>query len=116
MTLEERWSHDLAELRAQRRFRSLSAPCGIDLSSNDYLGYGSFRCPRFAARADGSLLSRSGLASRLLRGQHPIWDEVEAALAGWHGAEAALVMTSGYVANEGLLSTVIEPDDWVASD
>jgi 7-keto-8-aminopelargonate synthetase-like enzyme len=26
------------------------------------------------------------------------------------------MMTSGYSANEGLLATVIEPDDWVASD
>src|SRR5262249_44403119 len=31
-------------------------------------------------------------------------------------AESALMMTSGYVANEGLLATVIEPYDWVASD
>jgi 8-amino-7-oxononanoate synthase len=41
---------------------------------------------------------------------------VEAELAQWHGAEAALMLTSGYTANEGLLATVIEPDDWVASD
>jgi len=120
MTLEERWSHDLAELRAQGRYRSLSAPFGIDLSSNDYLGYGSeYPCPPTSIPRSperNGALSRSGLASRLLRGQHPIWDEVEATLAGWHGAEAALVMTSGYVANEGLLSTVIEADDWVASD
>jgi 8-amino-7-oxononanoate synthase len=123
MTLEERWSHELAELRAQGRYRKLSAPFGIDLSSNDYLGYG-LKCPRpptpLSRLAEGAggegHLSRSGLASRLLRGHHPVWDEVESALAGWHGAEAALVMTSGYVANEGLLSTVIEPDDWVASD
>ena len=56
------------------------------------------------------------MASRLLRGQHPIWQEVETALAQWHGAEAALMLTSGYAANEGLLSTIIEPADWVASD
>jgi 8-amino-7-oxononanoate synthase len=60
--------------------------------------------------------SRSGTASRLLRGHHPVWDEVESALAKWHGAESVLMMTSGYAANEGLISTIIEPGDWVASD
>lgn len=117
MTLSERWSQHLAELRAQGRYRTLSAPAGIDLSSNDYLGYGA-RPRASAASACGNewAFSRSGLASRLLRGQHPIWDEVEAALAQWHGAEAALMTTSGYVANEGLLSTIVEPEDWVASD
>jgi 8-amino-7-oxononanoate synthase len=51
-----------------------------------------------------------------LSGHHPIWDEVETALARWHGAEAALMFTSGYAANEGLLATAVEPRDWVASD
>jgi 8-amino-7-oxononanoate synthase len=110
MTLEERWQAQLDLLRRQGRYRSLNPPRGIDFSSNDYLGYGK----RFWSNIDD--LSRSGQASRLLRGHHEIWDEVEARLADWHGAEAALMMTSGYVANEGLLSTVIEPQDWVASD
>ncbi len=110
MTLEERWQAQLGALRDQGRYRTLKKPNGIDFSSNDYLGYGK----RFWQNAAN--LSRSGQASRLLRGHHEIWEEVEARLAEWHGAEAALMMTSGYVANEGLLSTVIEPQDWVASD
>src|SRR5206468_9871553 len=61
-------------------------------------------------------LPRGATASRLLRGHHPAWDVVETRLAGWHGAEAALVFNSGYVANEGLLSTVIATGDWIASD
>jgi 8-amino-7-oxononanoate synthase len=110
MTLEERWHIQLEALRSQGRYRTLNGPRGIDFSSNDYLGYGKI----FWAGAAN--LSRSGQASRLLRGHHEIWDEVETRLAEWHGAEAALMMTSGYAANEGLLSTVIEPQDWVASD
>ena len=112
MSLQERWERTLSQLREQGRFRRLQAPAGIDFASNDYLGYGGGR----AVALPPSTLSTSGAASRLLRGNHPIWDEVEAQLARWHGTEAALVFTSGYSANEGLLSTIIGPRDWVASD
>lgn len=110
MSLRDRWISRLEELRRLGRFRELSRPRGIDFSSNDYLGYRSLSWP---AETE---LARSGTASRLLRGHHEIWDEVESRLARWHGSEAALMFTSGYAANEGLLSTVIEPGDWVASD
>lgn len=113
MSLHERWRAELDELRNRGRFRALTPPAGIDFSSNDYLGYGK-RDLLAEGGSDG--LSRSGTASRLLRGHHPIWDAVEAKLAAWHRAEAALVMTSGYAANEGLLSTVIAPGDLAFSD
>jgi 8-amino-7-oxononanoate synthase len=110
MSLSARWTSALDQLRAQGRFRQFAPPAGIDFTSNDYLGYASLSNPP----CDD--LSRTGAASRLLRGHYPIWDTVESALAGWHGAEAALMMTSGYAANEGLISTLMEPGDWVASD
>jgi 8-amino-7-oxononanoate synthase len=109
MSLQSRWRSELERLRAEGRWRRLTPPAGIDFSSNDYLGYGKRLWPAVAG-------GHSGTASRLLRGHHPVWDEVESALAQWHGAEAALVFSSGYSANEGLLATVIEPGDWVASD
>jgi 8-amino-7-oxononanoate synthase len=110
MNLNNRWLTQLEALRAKGRLRTLRSGQGIDFASNDYLGYAKLTSP------SSPDLSRSGAASRLLRGHHPIWDEVESALARWHGSEAALMMTSGYVANEGLLSTVIERTDWVVSD
>jgi 8-amino-7-oxononanoate synthase len=112
VSLADRWERTLSQLREQGRFRELRPPSGIDFASNDYLGYAGSR----ATPLPPTTLSTSGAASRLLRGHHPIWDEVETVLARWHGAEAALVFTSGYAANEGLLSTVIGPRDWVASD
>ena len=120
MSLQQRWTQTLDELRQQDRFRSFSKPLGHDFTSNDYLGYGH-HAP-LASGGEGlgvkgkTQLSHSGLSSRLLRGHHEIWDEVEARLATWHGCEAVLMMTSGYSANEGLLSTVIEPGDWVVMD
>jgi 8-amino-7-oxononanoate synthase len=110
MSLLDRWRRELDDLRALGRDRELRPPRGYDFSSNDYLGYGA----RPFANVDS--LPRGATASRLLRGHHPAWDIVENRLAGWHGAEAALVFNSGYVANEGLLSTAIAPGDWVASD
>lgn len=108
-SLSERWRSSLDALDAKGRLRSLRTPAGHDFSSNDYLGYAKRSWPQTS-------LSRSGAASRLLRGHHPLWDEVEASLADWHRAEAALVFTSGYAANEGLLSTILEPSDCVLSD
>jgi len=111
MNLTQRWLAQLESLRAQGRLRTLQSGTGVDFASNDYLGYARRRL-----KPPIPELSPSGAASRLLRGHHPIWDEVEAALARWHGAEATLVLTSGYTANQGLLATAIEPNDWVASD
>src|SRR5579862_7376227 len=105
MSLSERWRRDLEQLQAQGRYRQLALPSGLDFSSNDYLGYGN----NSSFFNEPAQLSTSGQASRLLRGQHPLWDEVETRLAEWHGAEAALMMTSGYTANEGLLSTLLQP-------
>src|SRR4051794_37445733 len=113
MTLFARWSQALNQLRAQGRYRSLRAPSGLDFTSNDYLGYGNGRLVTPQAALEPLAASRqvTGMASRLLRGHHPLWDEVEAQLASWHGAESALVLTSGYTANEGLISTLAEPGD-----
>jgi 8-amino-7-oxononanoate synthase len=113
MSLFQRWSEVLDGLRAQGRFRSFTLPGGIDFTSNDYLGYGHGRL-NHADR--GARLPRTGMASRLLRGHHAVWDEVETALARWHGCETTLMMTSGFTANEGLISTLCEPGDWVAGD
>lgn len=107
--LSERWRAELEQLREQGRYRALRQAAGIDFSSNDYLGYSKRVWP-------ASDLSRSGTASRLLRGQQPIWDEVETRLADWHRTESALMMSSGYAANEGLLSTIVAAGDTAFSD
>lgn len=115
MSLFNRLQTSLEQLRSQGRYRSFALPKGIDFTSNDYLGYGGSR--RFKIPpSELAEMPVSGIASRLLRGHHAIWEEVEAELARWHGSESALMLTSGYAANEGLISSIMEPGDWVASD
>jgi 8-amino-7-oxononanoate synthase len=115
--IQGRWEEVLGNLSSANRYRRLASRQGVDFSSNDYLGFGKDAAEgQHVNGQEFRALSRSGQASRLVRGHHAVWDDVERSLAEWHGAEASLMFTSGYVANEGLLSTVIEPDDFVVSD
>jgi 8-amino-7-oxononanoate synthase len=88
----------------------------VSFSSNDYLGFASH--PRLvdalgeAARRDGV---GSG-ASRLISGNHRVHLECEARLARFVGTESALLFSSGYAANVGVLSTLLGPGDIVFSD
>ena len=88
----------------------------IDLGSNDYLGLS--RHPRVIEAAAAALRTwgvGSG-ASRLLRGNTPPHEELEAALARLKSTEAALVFSSGYAANLGVLAALCEPDDVIFCD
>ena len=81
----------------------------LDLCSNDYLGYASDPWPVLNARSGAG-------ASRLVTGSHPAHDEAEDAIADWLGAEAALLFSSGYAANVGVLMAVAGPGDVIVSD
>lgn len=92
------------------------APGTIDCGSNDYLGLS--RHPRVIAAAQAALgeYGAGATASRLLRGNRAIHAELEADLARLKGSEAALVFSSGYAANLGLLSAICDRDDTVLCD
>lgn len=77
--------------------------------SNDYLGLAQH--PEVMAASTGA---GSG-GSRLISGTRPIHLELEAALEEFFG-RPALLFPSGYHANLALLSTVLQPEDQVASD
>jgi 8-amino-7-oxononanoate synthase len=88
----------------------------IMLGSNNYLGL--TRDPR-VKRAAAEALERYGTAltgSRLLNGTVPLHAELEREIAEWMGTDDALVFTTGYQANVGCLSTLLDPGDTVICD
>ena len=107
---------ELDALDAQGQRRRLRLPQGIDLVSNDYLGLaGDARLIERMRDALGRLGAGAG-GSRLLRGHHGYFDATETRLAAFGGSETALLFSSGYMANLGLLSTIMTRDDLVLSD
>jgi len=83
----------------------------VDVCSNDYLGYG-----RLPVSRETSTGSPGAGASRLIFGTHAAHLELERELADWVHCEAALLFSSGYVANLAALAALIKPDDVVVSD
>ncbi len=88
----------------------------VQLSSNNYLGLTTH--PRVCAAAREAL-SKYGAGSGAvmpIAGTMVIHRECEAQLAELKGAEAGLLMPSGFAANVGTVAALIGPDDLIISD
>jgi 8-amino-7-oxononanoate synthase len=113
--------HALAADRERRGMRRVLRPRPaedevLDLASNDYLGLA--RDPRVAdAAAEAARRWGAGsTGSRLVTGTTDLHARLEADLAGFVGAEAGLVFSSGYLANLGALTALAGPGARVVSD
>jgi 8-amino-7-oxononanoate synthase len=85
----------------------------VDASSNDYLGLASVD----VSRETGVQVGTPGAgASRLIHGTRAAHVQLERQLAAWVGLPAALLFTSGYAANVGVLSALGARDTVVLSD
>lgn len=112
-----RYEATLAGLERRERLRTLMARDGVDFSSNDYLGYaGSTRLATAitAALQRGVPVGAGG--SRLLRGNHPEHEALEAEAAAFFGAERALYFSTGFAANAALFSTLPQRGDLIVHD
>ena len=88
----------------------------VNFSSNNYLGLSRHERVRKAAQAALERDGLGGTSSRLLGGSLRIHEELESALASFLGFESALVFSSGYQANVGLIRTLAGAGDTVCID
>ena len=99
---------------AGRRFVEAAAGAAghacIDASSNDYLGLGA----RVVSRETHG--NTGAGASRLIHGTAPEHLRLEAELAAWVGSESALLFSSTYAANAGLISALGVRESVIISD
>ncbi len=112
-----RYEATLAGLERRERLRTLMARDGVDFSSNDYLGFaGSTRLATAitAALQRGVPVGAGG--SRLLRGNHPEHEALEAEAAAFFGAERVLYFSTGFAANAALFSTLPQRGDLIVHD
>ena len=101
------------EMRKQNNaLRGLKVEQGlVDFSSNDYLGFAT----EFKENDSVNLLEGS-TGSRLLTGNTEFAENLEQELAEKFKSESALIFTSGYIANLGLISCVADRNDTIVYD
>ena len=101
----------LAKRRKEESFRVLKTGANlVDFSSNDYLGFAKKESTQKEAlkTLEKTAFVNGSSGSRLVSGTHELHHTVEKFLADYHQSESALLYNSGYDANTGLFSAVLQ--------
>ncbi|WP_250433400.1 aminotransferase class I/II-fold pyridoxal phosphate-dependent enzyme [Hanstruepera flava] len=91
----------------------------VDFSSNDYLGFSKSDTifnQTHEYLVGHNIKQNGATGSRLLSGNHGLYQLVETVLCEFHKADAALVFNSGYDANIGFFSCVPQRHDIILYD
>ena len=88
----------------------------VDFSSNDYLGLASDERVVRAAVAALETDAIGAAASRLIAGDHPAHERLEAAIAAHFNAPRAVTFNTGFSANVGSIPALAGPRDAIFAD
>ena len=126
------WQDDAAarsaDIRAQGRWRAvrdldalgpegeLAGSSVVSFASNDYLGLTAHPKVISAAQEAAARWGAGSGSARLIVGSRPIHSELEEKIAAWKHKEAALLFSTGYAANLGVLTTFGTEGTTILSD
>ena len=88
----------------------------VNFSSNDYLGLSQHDAVKSAAQQAIQDSGVSVASSRLISGNLGLHEKLEEALASIKEKDASLIFSSGFMANIGLLSSLLGKGDFIFSD
>lgn len=91
----------------------------IDFSSNDYIGFANSKAifqETLQYLEANAIFKNGATGSRLLSGNHKVYQEAESYIASFHQSVAALIFNSGYDANVGFFSSVPQKKDFILYD
>ena len=91
----------------------------VDFSSNDYLGFADSKTlfsKTHAFLKEHQIIKNGATGSRLLSGNHKLYDHLETLICEFHHSESAVVFNSGYDANLGFFSSVPQRHDIIIYD
>jgi 8-amino-7-oxononanoate synthase len=120
MKLPKKLTNRLKFREEKNSLRYLRTPSNlVDFSSNDYLGFSKSvaifeKTHQFLV--DKNLNQNGATGSRLLSGNHFLYDEVESFLSDFHQSESATIFNSGYDANIGFFAAVPQRGDIILYD
>jgi 8-amino-7-oxononanoate synthase len=122
--LPEKLHKKLSARKDQNSLRSLPESNNlVDFSSNDYLGVVNHnslaRVIQTQTRRtlkDFSKGNSGATGSRLLTGNHILYEKLEAVVSRFHESESALIFNSGYTANLGFFQSVPQRGDIILYD
>lgn len=100
--------------------RKLSLPNSlVDFASNDYIGFAKSETifnETHSYLIENKIIQNGATGSRLLSGNHKVYEEAENFIAKFHQSESALIFNSGYDANVGFFGAVPQRNDIILFD
>lgn len=91
----------------------------VDFSSNDYIGFSRSESIFKLAHhylIENDILQNGATGSRLISGNHPLYQIAESFISQFHESESALIFNSGYDANVGFFSAIPQRNDVILYD
>lgn len=110
----------LEQREQNNSLRKLALPNHLsDFASNDYLGFSKSEAifnRTHSFLIDNNIIQNGATGSRLLSGNHAVYQEAENYISKFHDSENALLFNSGYDANVGFFSALPQRNDVILYD